>query len=162
MRCPSPVLGTPGPGWEPRERVPVVGLTVRGSLESRQKQLCACTAHTRTGLLPLPGWRGPIENRLRLWPAQEDCLGEPLRPDSAPTSTPPAQALCLLRPKPPRPSGACAAAPGRKQSQVRRAGPSPHTRASEPEACPVSCRGEAQHPQGFCSSTVVSRASLGG
>lgn len=146
MRCPSPVLGTPGPGWEPRGEGPSDGLTVRESLETVRSS-SALAQHTPDWLAPTSRVEGAIENRLRLWP-----LGglprPPLGPDSAPTSTPPAQALCLLRRNHADRQARRAAAPGRKQSQVRRAGPSPHTQAEAGRGLPCIMPGRSPAPSG--------------
>ena len=139
----------PRPGVGPQGEGPRRGFDSQGVIGEPSETALGLHSTRPDWLAPTSRWRWPIENCLGLWPAQEDCLGKALHPDSAPTSTPPAQALCPLRLKPPRPSGTCAAAPGRKQSQVRRAGPSTHTRASEPEACPCITPGRSPAPSGL-------------
>ena len=143
-RHPRPGVGPQGEGprrWFDSQEV--IG-------ERSETALCASTAHTR----PLPGW-WPIENGL--W------LRRPTRTASASPSV-----LCSylntacsgsVCPKnPPRPSGTCAAAPGTKQSQVRRAGPSTHTGQANQRPALYHARAKPS-TQGFSFSAVVSRAS---
>ena len=141
----------PRPGVGPQGEAPRGWFDSQGVIGERSETaLCASTAHTRHfqggGRLKIAWGSGGPRGLPQQAPPSWLCSY---------LSTACSGSVCPK--KPPRPSGTCAAAPGTKQSQVRRAGPSTRTGQANQRPAAISRQGKAQH-----SGLLLQRRGLQG